>query len=238
MENKETLVKNYFNNTNKYISDNHIIELRRTYIAENLSGTSGKNIIDIGCGNGQISLPFINNNKVTFLDLSENMLEIIKNQIPEELISNANIINCDFNTFPTEQKYDIIICLGVLAHVENIEKGITKLKNLMGPNGTMIIQFTNNGNVLSKLLRFTTLLKKLLGIKYGYEINYFNERYINCILKELNLSCKRRVTYWPTFPCYSFLPKGFMKYLYFRIINNPRLSRWGSEIILFLKIQV
>lgn len=47
-----------------------------------INTVKGKKIIDIGCGNGYNSISYLESNCVTFLDLSKNMLEKTKKNIP------------------------------------------------------------------------------------------------------------------------------------------------------------
>ena len=74
--------------------------------------------MDIGCGDGSLTLDYLKENKITFLDITPEMLDIVKTKISDEYFGN-DILIYDINIFEfnTENKYDIIICVGVYAHV-------------------------------------------------------------------------------------------------------------------------
>ena len=71
-------VKEYFDKTDDYIKANPVIQVRKKIIGEIVGELKGKQIIDIGCGNGELTREFIYNNRITFLDISEKMLELAR----------------------------------------------------------------------------------------------------------------------------------------------------------------
>jgi len=235
MDDKYQNVQKYFNQTDTYLNNNLVISLRSKLIVNNLPEIENKEIIDIGCGNGEITLPFIYNNKITFLDISINMLDLVLKKIPSGYLKNAELVNKDFGSFNTEKKYDYLFLIGVLAHVESISKTISKLSELSKDDGNIILQYTNSYNIISIILRITGSFKKIMGIKYGYKINLISTIELNKILSIYNLECIKRISYWPALPGFKLIPKCIRKYFYFKILNGNILHALGGEKILVIK---
>lgn len=234
---KNKKIHSFFSNTSSYINNNLVIELRSKLINSNLNYLSQKEILDVGCGNGDISLPFLyNNNKVTFLDISESMLEIVKTKIPGHLLNSVEFINMNFENFFSKKDYDLIILLGVIAHVESLSLVFSKLVDYLKKDGILVIQYTDKNNLLSLILRIIRYIKSLFGIKYGYEINYTSSKEINELLRLKSLFCFNKISYWPALPGFKFLPMGLRRCLFFKVMNNSSFKEMGSEKILFLKI--
>ena len=66
-----------FDNTDNYLKKNHNIALRKNII-KTLLGIKKLFNTRYWLRNGELSINYTNNNKVDFLDISENMLNIVK----------------------------------------------------------------------------------------------------------------------------------------------------------------
>jgi ubiquinone/menaquinone biosynthesis C-methylase UbiE len=70
-----------------------------------VQGKQYSEILDIGCGDGSISVPLLNSNcRLTLLDVSPGMLSIARSRVPEELSSRVKFVNQDFMQVPFEKK--------------------------------------------------------------------------------------------------------------------------------------
>ena len=232
MLNKTELVRDYFNNDENYIKSNAMTMLRKLIVYD-LTGTiKEKNIIDIGCGNGIISIPFLELNHVTFLDLSVNMLGEVKKVIPKNLIHKAEFINEDINYFKSIKKFDIVLLVGVLAHVQDVERCISKVSELLIENGTCIVQITNSNKIMARLLRlYSTLKNSIIKSKMMYNVNVLKEDFIESSFNKYGFSLLEKKYYLPTFPGFKLLSRntriGFLSVCY----KTRWISRFGSEII-------
>ena len=120
--------------------------LRLQFILNNFDKPiTKKNVLDIGCGGGLISeLLAKTNAQVTGID--ENIYNI-KQAKEHAKINSLKITykNQSLDLFfkKNKKKFDLILCLEVLEHVDNVEKTIEKISKLMNPDGTLILSTIN-----------------------------------------------------------------------------------------------
>ena len=142
--------------------------VRIEYITENIkkhfkirkdkNNLEGLNILDIGCGGGLISEPMARlGAKVTGIDASEKNINVAK------LHSKNNGLNIDYqNTSPENlnyiEKFDIILNLEIVEHVDNVNLYINSCYKLLKKNGLMFTATLNRS--------FISYIKAIIGAEY------------------------------------------------------------------------
>lgn len=108
------------------------------------------NVLDLGCGEGSITIPLSKEVKsVTAIDSSYKMLEILTEKIKENNIKNIKIIEEDINNITINKvgKHDIILASRSLNGISNIQETITNINEIankyifitiFGPNNQKI----------------------------------------------------------------------------------------------------
>lgn len=148
-------VKRFFNRTDLYLHKRYGIMLRRDLIKELTSSHSFKNVLDIGCGDGSLVLDFVEDaDHVSLIDLSDNMLSLAKLNIESSLqnkIPEVKYFNSDFISFETTRKFDLILLVGVLAHIPDLDSVFKKLRNLVNEDGRIIIQYSDASHFMIKI---------------------------------------------------------------------------------------
>jgi 2-polyprenyl-6-hydroxyphenyl methylase/3-demethylubiquinone-9 3-methyltransferase len=115
-------------------------------------------ILDIGCGGGLISEPLARlGGEVTGIDASEKNIKVAK------LHSKKNNLNINyFNKSPEQlnnsEKFDIVLNLEIVEHVENVDLYIKSCSNLLKKNGIMFTA-TLNRTIVS-------YIKAIVGAEY------------------------------------------------------------------------
>jgi ubiquinone/menaquinone biosynthesis C-methylase UbiE len=234
MQTRTQKVKDHFNITDNYLKNNLVVALRSKLLIENLPELKNQNIIDIGCGNGDLTLPYLKENKITFLDLSDKMLEIVRSRVPEEYYYNAEFFNNNIDSFVSNKKFDYLFMVGVLAHVTSLEKTFSTLSRLINKEGTLIIQFTNSKNLISFVIKIISEIKCIFWKPLTYEVNEFSLKTIANVLEQNNLEYYKKISYWPAFPGFILLPTGVRKFIYYKFLNSRMLRPLGGEILLFV----
>lgn len=179
MKRKE-IIYEFFNKTDNYLNKNFGVVIRTKIIKDILGFKSNKDILDVGCGDGSITLDYGKNNNLFLIDQSKNMLDLAKINADKKDIKNINYNNLKFEKFiPKKNKYDIIIALGLLAHVESIHITFTKLISCLKNDGMIILQYSDYDKILTKInLYFSNKV---------YKKNKINQKLINLILKKNKL---------------------------------------------------
>ena len=100
-------------------------------------------ILVAGCGTGRDALVVsknILNSEVTAIDLSKSSLAYASMMADEYDVTNINFLQADIlEVEKIGQKYDFIICGGVLHHMENPEAGLRSLLKVLHKNSPMKI---------------------------------------------------------------------------------------------------
>jgi ubiquinone/menaquinone biosynthesis C-methylase UbiE len=114
-------------------------DLEAAAIRETLQNISFANCLEIGCGTGKNTSWLITKaNKITAVDLSEEMLKKAKEKVSENEIQ---FIQADINkewTF-TNEKFDLVTFSLVLEHIENLENIFEKAAHALKPEGYIYI---------------------------------------------------------------------------------------------------
>ena len=148
---KKNNLNQWWNIRGNYKILHKINPLRLEFILNNFDKSiSKKNVLDIGCGGGLISESLAKKKaKVTGID--ENICSI-KQAKEHAKISSLKIkyINQSLDSFfnKNKKKFDLILCLEVLEHVNDVEKTLDKITKLLNP-GAILILSTINRNLKS-----------------------------------------------------------------------------------------
>ncbi|MDO8368158.1 MAG: class I SAM-dependent methyltransferase [Saprospiraceae bacterium] len=144
------IVHRFFNNTQNYLQKRYGILLRQEILNGLIGDISDLEILDIGCGDGSLSVNYATANQVTLLDVSENMLQAALNNYGP-LAAKTRSFHGDFLEFDSSNKFDIILIIGVLAHVPHLDKTFAKLANTVKTDGKIYLQFTDYNHFLTKV---------------------------------------------------------------------------------------
>ena len=124
----------------KYIKDNIIKDF-------NLK-TSGKplkkiNILDIGCGGGLLAEPMCRlGANVVGIDASKKNIEVAKFHAKKNKLK-INYKNTSPETLKIKKKFDVILNMEIVEHVENVDFFIKESSKLLKKNGLMFVATIN-----------------------------------------------------------------------------------------------
>jgi 2-polyprenyl-6-hydroxyphenyl methylase / 3-demethylubiquinone-9 3-methyltransferase len=124
----------------KYIKDNIIENFK---LSSSERPISGINILDIGCGGGLLSEPMCRlGAKVVGIDASKKNIEIAKFHAKTDNLK-IKYICASPETLKIKKKFDVILNMEIVEHVEDIDFFINKSSNLLKKNGLMFIATLN-----------------------------------------------------------------------------------------------
>lgn len=240
MTDRSKVVRELFENTALYLTYDYNLQIRKESVEAFTAGMSFGNVLDIPSGTGAISIPLLNRiEKLTLIDISSNMLAIVRKNVPENYIGKTEIINADFFDLNLpENSYNLIICLGLVAHVNSPEQLLTKVSSLLKPGGMLIIQNTDASHIYSYSIRFYLWLKSLIK-KQAYNLNKVTDAFIKDKLKSANLELIKCYRYNQSFLGFSNLFSNERKYKltrkFFGDATNPKNQSLGSDYTYLFK---
>ena len=124
----------------KYIRDNTVKHFKLT---DKDKPFKNLNILDIGCGGGLLSEPMSRlGGNVTGIDASE------KNIISAKIHAKQNNLNINYfcnspENFKTNKKFDLVLNMEIVEHVEDVNFFIKKSSELLKKNGLMFVATLN-----------------------------------------------------------------------------------------------
>lgn len=97
-------------------------------------------VLDFGCGTGLLSLclqPLVK--AVTGVDTSQGMIEVFRNKIEEQGITNARAVYLDPARPVIEGTYDLVVSNMTLHHVPDIPPMLARFHAVLSPGGLICI---------------------------------------------------------------------------------------------------
>lgn len=237
MTSKTEQVRSLFEIPAKYLSPRQYdIRIRVETVQKFTETLEFDDMLDIGCGDGSISLPLLSQcRRLTLLDLSNSMLNLASNRIPADRVSDVELINGDFmSTNLKPESFDIVFCIGVLAHVDSPAAIIRKVANLAKPGAWVILEFTDSFHFWGRPVVLYQHLLKFLRPE-PYKLNRLSKLQILNLCQENGLSVSRLYRYGlPPLGSHKFLSQEGMYNLtrnLFGASDHNRQSWMGNQFI-------
>jgi ubiquinone/menaquinone biosynthesis C-methylase UbiE len=155
---------------------------QRLTLACELGGASSGRLLDCAVGTAEITCALLKSGKfnhATVVDVSPAMLQSAKDLLTSE-IKNAELefVHSDvFNFKPSDSRFDLILCLGLIAHTGRLEILLPHLRSMLTPEGRIILQATLTDHLGTRIVRTLTSRSELA--RRGYRISWFSQRNIS-----------------------------------------------------------
>jgi ubiquinone/menaquinone biosynthesis C-methylase UbiE len=220
-------VRHKFSHPDQYLRNNFEIANRAGILRAMLPGVRGLTIFDIGCGDGSLSLQFLPEaRQVTLVDLSQSMLVRAQERIPAALSGKVALLNAGLMEFQPPEPADIVICVGVLAHVEALEPAIRKLADLTKPGGRCVLQITDCDRVAGRIQCAMT--------RSDYPLLRTGRSELEKTAAAAGFKLRQRANHYLVLPGMGRLPKRWLRAYDQFVLNSRTLSRVApSTIVLF-----
>ena len=194
---------------NKLLTDNRII---------------ATNYLDIGCGNGDLTLlvaKILNANEVYGVDADDEILKKLPTSINK---INFNLEMLNKSKLPFNQGYfDVITVIEVIEHLSNGDDLLKEVYRLLTPNGYLLITTPNLASLLNRFLLLLgyqplytepskyyyiglrKVIKKSPISEYGHK-NLYTIKALKNILEIYNFKVIATIGGQSTYDRFSFLP--------------------------------
>jgi 2-polyprenyl-3-methyl-5-hydroxy-6-metoxy-1,4-benzoquinol methylase len=190
-------VKRYFENTHLYLGKdgvNTALKLRMLIISKMMEKEPIESLLDVPCGNGLISIPFLKNIKeLVMIDIAGEMIKLAKDNVPVEYLGKVSFIkNNVFDVDFKNKTFDAIFAIGILAHVLAPNDFLEKVNSLIKPNGVLILQNTDADHFIIRTQKVLRGQKDLIQ-KNSYKLNSISHK--DLVKKVKSLGYRLECTY-------------------------------------------
>jgi SAM-dependent methyltransferase len=159
--------------------------------------------------------------------------------IPRGLDSNVEVRNENFAKAEFITHYDLIIAVGVMAHVDSPDAFLQKIKGLLAPRGRVILEFTDARHTVGRIDRLWGSIKEIFApAQYPTNKLSFAEVARLLELHDLKIVSTFRYSRVPL-PAFNRVFGHSLEFqMMQRIFGNSdvnRNARFGNEYILLLE---
>jgi SAM-dependent methyltransferase len=125
------------------------LKMRNRIIADEIKKLSKSgNFLDIGFGDDNLISLFKDNFNVYGIDISDFAVKQISKQYNKNNFRLCDITN---EPVPFDNKFDVIVAINTIEHLDNPEKAIQNIYNSLKSGGVLAIYLPTMGNLFSKL---------------------------------------------------------------------------------------
>ena len=204
---------------------NFNFQQRLTLACELGSASSGR-LLDCAAGTGEITCALLRSGRfthATVVDVSATMLQSAKELLTSQ-ITNAELefVQSDvFNFEPSDSRFDLILCLGLIAHTGRLDILLPHLKSMLTSGGRIILQTTLTDHLGTRIVRAVSSRSEL--VQRGYRISWFSQRNISdaCDGAGLRILATRRHGFG--------VPFGDRLWPWANFQLETRLAKWASR---------
>lgn len=204
MASKAGRVKSLFEEPRWYLDRRqHDIRVRSETVQEFVRRRQFSSVLDIGAGDGSISLQFLRSEtRLTLLDFSSRMLVMAGARVPAGLSGNIEMINEDFMaTKFAPHSFDLILCLGVLAYVDSPSDFAARIVSLLKPGGSLVVAFSDSYHLMERLRAGINKLWSLAKTRtYPFPLNVLSGPGVRDLFCSLGLKVGGRFRYCAALP--------------------------------------
>lgn len=152
---------------------------KRLTLTCELAGTSTGRLLDCASGSGEITCALLKSGRfthATIVDISPVMLQSAKELLTSQITNvELEFVHSDiFNFKPSDSRFDLVLCLGLIAHIGRLDVLLPHLKSMLAPGGRIILQTTLIEHVGARIVRALTARRELA--QRGYRISWFSQR--------------------------------------------------------------
>ena len=151
----------------------------RLRLACELAAGSAGRLLDCAAGTGEITCALLRTGRfshATLVDISPAMLESAKHLLSSQIINTQlEFVRSDvFDFKPNDSGFDLVLCLGLIAHIGRLNILLPHLKSMLRPDGRLILQTTLTDHIGTRMVRAVTARRELA--QRGYRISWFSQR--------------------------------------------------------------
>lgn len=186
---------------------------------------NNKTLLELGCHTGHLSEWLQKQGcEVTGVDLNSRALEISKPYLSRAIFADLETV--EFWNQIEGHTYDTITCMHVLEHLTNPWETLQKLKQLLNPNGEIIIALPNINNAKDRYnIFFGEFNYTVDGVMDKTHLRFFNQKTARELIENNGLIVTDYFSPWRVNPCYHFIDHIPLFYRFKGIFNAEKVPR-------------
>lgn len=185
-------------------------------------------LLDCSCGSGEITHALLQSGRfpqATLVDISAPMLELCRKRMTSLAPSvNVTWVQDDvfhfLQTSSAQAQYDLIVCLGLIAHTGRLEELFRLWQSGLRSGGQVLLQTTLFNHPGTRFIRAVSAHRHLQ--RKGYAIHYYRDQDIIQTATKHGFRILQRQRYSLGIPYGDRIAPGLNYYL------EKRLERWAS----------
>jgi 2-polyprenyl-3-methyl-5-hydroxy-6-metoxy-1,4-benzoquinol methylase len=118
------------------------MRIRFLWTLEHVRAIKAASILDVGCGSGRYLEAYaeLGVRRIVGIDLSDAMLELAAARLaPFTDITDVALIRGDFSAFETDERFDVVVGMGVADYLDDPAAALTKMRSLA--NHSVVVSF-------------------------------------------------------------------------------------------------
>jgi ubiquinone/menaquinone biosynthesis C-methylase UbiE len=221
----------FFSRPERYLARNVEIAVRTAIVRELLVTRRQTTVLDLGCGDGSISLGACPSaEKIVLVDRSAAMLSRAREQ-GGLVQAHVEYVNSDILSYTSSVRGDVVLAVGVLAHVVPFEAVVERAAFFTRRGGVCVLQVTDSDHLLAQLIGvYQRGRARLLNDDNAYVPRPLTFRQVHEAARVVGLRLVAVRRFMPSLPGTKRLPRGLVQPMILGI-SRVGVTGWGSEVL-------
>jgi ubiquinone/menaquinone biosynthesis C-methylase UbiE len=167
---REAQVRTAFADPQPYLSHSYRLRWRAEAIGRFIAGQRFEQAIDLGCGDGSLSIPFLDQIRgLDLVDSSPAMLSAARQKLTSEQLLRVRLIEGNADDQSRADSADLVLCVGLLAHVDDPRATLANVARLVRPGGHVVVEHTDADHPYGwALIQYSRLRSRLRPGRYAW----------------------------------------------------------------------
>jgi 2-polyprenyl-3-methyl-5-hydroxy-6-metoxy-1,4-benzoquinol methylase len=156
----------------------------QTWLYDLASPHLGPTCLEIGSGRGDLTGHLAEGRRLVATDVSEQFVGILEDRFADS--SNVTVRHLDMDTFVPDERYDSIVMMNVLEHIEDDGAALKTLREALNPGGRIVLYvpafmllYSDFDREIGHYRRYRKKQLRELVQRAGFEV--VDQRYVNSL---------------------------------------------------------
>jgi 2-polyprenyl-3-methyl-5-hydroxy-6-metoxy-1,4-benzoquinol methylase len=219
------LVRRLFAAPEAYLNRQYYLRWRSDAVQALVGSRRFRRVLDYGCGDGSLSIPLLGQaDQLVLFDTSPAMLRAARARVPVGDAARVVITDGRDSAWRDAGPADLVLCIGVLAHVEDPWQTLEHVASLVARGGVAIVELTDAGHLVGRAQVIYSRLRFLVR-RGTYPWNLLFATDVLRFCKERGLELQASYRYGLPFQLGGLLPDDFIYRFGLRLFGDVAASK-------------